>query len=187
LTPLSHENQRNETWHLQTDHGRVIVKWYRWLSRDAVTEVVEAEDRARYAGLPVPDVLYRSLREPLVSYAYVDGVHRIPCVSADVDTCAALFVRQLDGLSSFRPRWTPTRPARLPHRAEEAVCRSDDARLAQAVTETWEQLGQLAAIEAVSASHTDWRADNILFAGDKVAAVLDWEDVVLLPAAEAVG
>lgn len=188
LVSSRHTNQRNDTWLLHSEQGvTAVVKWYRWLSGDAIAGVIEAERRAREAGVPVPAVLYRSVSSPLVVYAHVNGQHYVADSPALVDACAELFVRQLVGLRGFRPTWTPARPSRLPRRAQEAVANSPDQRLERAISESWHQLVALAADQPVMASHTDWRVDNIFFLDAEVAAVLDWEDVVLLPAAEAVG
>lgn len=188
LIPSHHTNQRNDTWLLHSEQGVVgVVKWCRWLSNKTMTGVIEAERRARAAGVPVPEVLYRSISRPLVVYAYVDGEHRIPDSIALTDACAESFVRQLDGLRGFLPTWTPARPSSLPRRAHEAIANSPDQRLGRAVSESWHRLAELAADQPVAASHADWRADNILFLDREVAAVLDWEDVVMLPAAEAAG
>lgn len=189
LAPSRHTNQRNDTWLLHSEQGvAAVVKWYRWLPEDAIAGVIEVECRARDAGVPVPDVLYRSTSRPLVVYAYVAGEHRVPNSFELVDACAELFVRQLVGLDGFRPTWTPARPSNLPRRAQEAIAKGSDCRLGQAISESWHQLARLALDRPVVASHTDWRADNILVLDDhQVAAVLDWEDVVMLPAAEAVG
>lgn len=188
LVPFLHTNQRNDTWLLHSEQGMTaIVKWYHWLSSDAITEVIEAERRARDAGVPVPRVLYRSTSRPLVVYAHADGQHYVADSPTLVDACAELFVRQLGGLHGFRPTWAPARPSGLPRRARESITNSSDQRLERAISESWYQLAALAADQPVTASHTDWRADNMLFLDDEVAAVLDWEDVVLLPAAEAVG
>src|SRR5712691_10828275 len=59
LIPARHINQRNETWLLRSERGDAVVKLYRWLSDDALTGIIEAEERARGAGVPVPAVLYR--------------------------------------------------------------------------------------------------------------------------------
>jgi hypothetical protein len=163
------------------------VKSFRSLSRDAVTGIIQAEEWARAAGLPVPDVLYRSAQWPLIAYAYVNGRHQIPGDPALISICAELFVRQLGALRGFRPTWTPIRPDRLPRRAQEASNNCSDNRLCEAIRESWQQLSRLACDRPGVASHVDWRADNILFLDGQVAAVLDWEDVVLLPSAEAVG
>jgi Phosphotransferase enzyme family len=188
LVPSRHTNQRNDTWLLYSEQGvTAVVKWYRWLSGDAITGVIEAECRVRKVGVPVPEVLHRSTRGPLVVYAHIDGQHCVPDSLTLVDACAELFVRQLVGLRGFRPTWTPARPSRLPRRAQEAIVNSPDQRLERAISESWYQLAALAADQPVTASHTDWRADNLLVRDGKVAAVLDWEDVVTLPAAEAVG
>ncbi|MGH3628746.1 MAG: phosphotransferase [Sciscionella sp.] len=188
LTPSRHTNQRNHAWLLHSEQGvAAVVKWYRWLSEDAIAGVIEAERRARDAGVPVPGVLYRSTSRPLVVYAYVSGEHRVPDGFEFVDACAELFVRQLGGLDGFRPMWTPARPLGLPRRAQEAVVNSQDRLLGLAISESWQRLAQLALDQPAVASHSDWRADNILVHAGQVAAVLDWEDVVVLPAAEAVG
>ena len=187
LIPARHINQRNETWLLRSERGDAVVKLYRWLSEDALTGIIEAEERARGAGLPVPLVLYRSAHRPLIAYSYVHGTHQIPADPALINSCAELFVRQLGALRGFRPTWTPIRPDGLPRRAQEAVNNCSDNQLCEAIRESWQQLSRLACDQAEAASHVDWRADNILFLDGQVAAVLDWEDVVLLPAAEAVG
>jgi hypothetical protein len=162
------------------------VKLYRCLSHDALTGIIEAEERARGAGLPVPAVLYRSARWPLIVYAYVHGTHQIPGDPALINICAELFVRQLGALRGFRPTWTPIRPDGLPRRAQEAINNCSDNQLRETIRASWQQLSRLAC-DQEAASHVDWRADNILFLNGQVAAVLDWEDVVLLPSAEAVG
>lgn len=188
LIPFRHTNQRNDTWLLYSEKGvAAIVKWYRWLSEDAIAGVVEAERRVRDAGVPVPGVLYCSTSRPLIVYAYVDGEHHIPDSFALIDACAELFVRQLGGLDGFRPTWTPARPSSLPRRAHEAASKCPDRQLVLAISESWHRLARLAVDQPVVASHADWRADNILVRDGQVAAVLDWEDVVVLPAAEAVG
>jgi Ser/Thr protein kinase RdoA (MazF antagonist) len=163
------------------------VKLYRWLSGDAVTGIIEAEKRAGGAGLPVPAVLYRSAHWPLVVYAYVHGKHQIPGDPALINICAELFVRQLGALRGFRPTWTPIRPDGLPRRAQEAINNCSDNQLREAIRESWQQLSRLAYDQPEAASHVDWRADNILCLDGHVVAVLDWECVVLLPSAEAVG
>jgi hypothetical protein len=186
LIPARHINQRNETWLLRSERGDAVVKLYRCLSHDALTGIIEAEERARGAGLPVPAVLYRSARWPLIVYAYVHGTHQIPGDPALINICAELFVRQLGALRGFRPTWTPIRPDGLPRRAQEAINNCSDNQLRETIRASWQQLSRLAC-DQEAASHVDWRADNILFLNGQVAAVLDWEDVVLLPSAEAVG
>jgi hypothetical protein len=172
---------------LRSEGRDAVVKLYRRLSDDAVTGIIEAEERARAAGLPVPEVLYRSAQWPLIAYAQVNGMHQIPSDPALINICAELFVRQLGALRGFRPTWTPIRPDRLPRRAREVIHNCSDNQLREAIHESWRQLSRLAGEQPEVASHVDWRADNILFSDGQVAAVLDWEDVVLLPSAEAVG
>lgn len=188
LELVSHTNQRNDTWLLRCERGTgAVVKWYRWLSEDAITGVIEVERRARDAGIPVPAVLHRSTHRPLVVYAHVDGEHYVPRTQALVAACAGLFVQQLEVLCGFTPTWAPVRPSHLPRRAQQAVNVCRDDLLGQAISESWQQLARLAHDQSGLASHTDWRADNILFSGGRVATVLDWEDVALLPATEATG
>lgn len=184
---LRHRQQRNDTWLFDGVHGRAVVKRYRCLTADGVAGVLQAEACARTAGIVVPEVLYRSSNGRVVAYAHVTGEHRVQLGREEVELCGELFTRQLYVLAGFHPDWTAPRPPMLPRRAQEAVCGGTDEHLAVAITELWEQLARLARERPSTASHTGWRADNILFTGTRAAAVLDWEDVVLLPAAEAIG
>lgn len=188
LTPIRHARQRNQTWLLHGECGlTAVVKRYRSLSQAAISGVIDAENRARDAGVPVPRVLYRSPDRPLVVHAWVLGQHDVPRSFDLIDACAQQFVRHLRGLRGFLPAWTPPRPPQPPLRAREAITRSPDVQLSEDISASWSQLGSLASGRPTVASHADWRADNILILDGQVAAVLDWEYVVLLPAAEAVG
>lgn len=187
VTPLRHERQRNQTWLVSSASGLVVVKWYRWLTGPEIDAILSAEALARAAGLPVPVVLDRFADGTVVVYAFARGVHLLPERPGLVDACAEMFVRQLDALADFVPTWMPARPTTLPTNAAEAAASSQDPRLSRTITTTWRELARLAADQPATASHVDWRADNLLFADGGVSAVLDWEAIASLPAAEAVG
>lgn len=187
VTPLRHEKQRNQTWLVDSSGGPVVVKRYRWLNGREVDAVLRAEAWVRDAGIPVPAVLRRFFHGTVVVYAHAAGTHLLPDRPELVDACAELFARQLDALSDFVPTWMPARPNTLPAHAAEAIARCQDPRLARTVAMAWRELARLATERPATASHVDWRADNLLFADGDVSAVLDWEAVSSLPAAEAIG
>lgn len=187
VTPLRHDKQRNRTWLVDTTSGSVVVKRYRWMTGQEVDAVLRAEARVREAGIPVPAVLRRFAHGTVVVYAQARGTHLLPDGPDIVDACAELFARQLDALSNFVPTWMPTRPTTLPTRAAEAAASCCDAHLARTITTAWRELARLATERPATASHVDWRADNLLFADGEVSAALDWEAVASLPAAEAIG
>jgi aminoglycoside phosphotransferase (APT) family kinase protein len=186
-TPMCHEKQRNDTWLLRSAGGMVVVKRHRWLTGADVDDILHAEEVARTAGVPVPAALRRFAGGTAVVYVHAVGTHRVPHQLELVDPCAELFLRQLDALHDFAPTWAPTRPAALPRRAAKATAECREPHLVETIHRTWLELEQLAKDHPSTASHVDWRTDNLLFADDEVSAVLDWEAVALLPAAEAIG
>jgi aminoglycoside phosphotransferase (APT) family kinase protein len=187
LAELRHPNQCNVTWSMTSARTWAIVKQYRWLTPDEVGEVLRAEALVAAAGVPVPEVLHRCQDGLSVAYRYVDGTHLVPSRADLVDECASLFVRQLTALDGFVPSWQRPRPAGLPRRARQALDGCRDERLSRLLLTAWAELCRLAEIRPVTASHIDWRSDNILFADGRACAVLDWEGMVLLPPGEAVG
>lgn len=187
LTELRHSNQYNQTWLMEAPRTRGIVKQYRWLTPDRVAGVLRAEALVAAAGLPVPPVLHRCEDGLSVVYGFVDGAHLIVSETGLVDECADLFVRQLAALAEFLPSWQQPRPVELPRRARKALDGCGDPRLDELLSTAWVELCRLAENRPLTASHVDWRSDNILFAAGRVSAVLDWEGTVRLPAAEAIG
>ena len=94
---------------------------------------------------------------------------------------------QLDALRDFTCAWARPRPAQLPYRAHAAADWSGDRALRSFIFQTWEELTELAHDSSLNASHKDWRVDNFLFGSNERLTVLDWESIVMVPTAEAVG
>ncbi|WP_432943318.1 phosphotransferase [Kribbella sp. CA-253562] len=187
LVRLQHPRQANHTWMVEWDHGPAIVKQYRWIGPDALTEILQAEQRARAAGVPVPEVLHRCEDGLTVVYTLLGGRHVIPLEAGLVDHCAELYAAQLSALADFHSSTARPRPQGLTRRAQEAYDGSADQELRQVIATTWAELSRLGSVRPVGASHMDWRADNLLVNGSRVSGVVDWEFLGPLPAAEAVG
>lgn len=164
-----------------------VAKLYRGWEVAALGDLASAERLVRAAGVPVPNELHRSVDLPLVIYEYVEGEHRTRLSSSLITQSAAVFVRAVVALADFEPSWAPRRPSTLPRRAREAGASTVDSRLVLEIRGGWQMLHELAASAAAYACHSDWRADNLLYRGEEIVAVLDWESLVRVPVCEALG
>lgn len=185
---IAHPRQRNATFVLpQAQPGPVVVKRYAHLRAVQTSGIEDAERRAIDHGVPVPPCIYRSRRLPIVVHDYVAGVHRQVGAPAEIGACARHFAASLRALRGLTPHWAPPRPTTLPYRSRQAVEASTDQALNAAVWASWQRLSTLARTTPTVSAHTDWRSDNFLLAPRGFAAILDWESIVQLPAAEAIG
>ncbi|MGK5496746.1 phosphotransferase [Streptomyces sp. URMC 125] len=184
---IEHPRQRNDTWLVRYRGADAVAKRFRLLSTDSVAELCAVESRLRSAGVPVPELVYRSVDAPVVAHALVHGEHITHPTASMVSECVRVFASQLLALRGTRASWAPGRPDPMPRRARAALDAATSADTRELVVTAWRALVAMARGSVGVTSHADWRADNILFHDGRVAAVFDWEDLVLLPAAEAVG
>lgn len=187
LVPVAHPRQRHITFEVRGEGIRALAKRYQGVTVDRVREICGAERRARKAGVPVPEELYRSRAMPLVVHEFVEGEHRADLPSALVSASAASFVGVVAALGAFAPGWRSGRPAGLPRHAQCALATTADAAVSAMITSCWDRLVGLDRSAQYRSCHGDWRADNLLFREHRVAAVLDWEAVVQMPVCEAAG
>lgn len=187
LDELSHPEQFNATWLVAWGRDLAVLKHYRHSRPAQIADILKAEQLVSRAGIPVPQVLHQFTDETFVLYEHIRGKHIVPTTGAMIDECADLFVRQLSALNGFTPTWGPPRPVTLPRHALRALSAPSAGPWRARITDDWAELGRLAEDRPVRASHVDWRCDNILFGAGRVTAVLDWESVISLPRAEAVG
>lgn len=124
---------------------------------------------------------------PLVAHELIDGQHRVDLSSALVGASAASFVDVVRALGAFAPDWRSGRPAGLPRHAQWALATTADVAVSAAITSCWDRLVRLDRPAQYRCCHGDWRADNLLYREQRVAAVLDWEAVVRMPVCEAAG
>jgi hypothetical protein len=183
--PLSHPRQRNTT--RMVVHGGItaVEKKYRWLSRDQVLQRIEIEDLARAIGVPIPRRLALT-DDGRTVHAWVPGRHVTDPTPAQTTAAARAFALHLAALDGHRPSWALTRPARLPRHAAAAIM-GTPASVRELVLASWARLAHEATGAVTTCSHLDWRADNLLWDGNRLVAVVDWEDIGLLPAPETVG
>ncbi|HEX5567660.1 MAG TPA: phosphotransferase [Streptomyces sp.] len=187
LGRIEHPRQRNHTWLVRYQGAGAVAKRFRLLSTDAVAELCTIESRLRSAGVPVPELVYRSVDAPVIAHALVHGDHVTRPTAAMVADCVRVFASQLLALRGTRANWAPDRPECLPGWARAALDAATSTSTRELVVTSWQALITMARGSAEVTSHADWRADNILFRDERVAAVLDWEDLISLPAAEAIG
>lgn len=182
-----HPQQRHSTFDVRSPDVHAIAKLYGSLDVAAVGAVASAEQLVRAADVPVPRELYRSSELPLIVHEYVEGEHRTDPSPPLIGASAAAFVKSVLALAGFRASWAPPRPADLPRRAQVAEASTVDTQLVQEIRSCWQMLYERAVAAPGRACHSDWRADNMLCRGEEVAAVLDWESLVHMPACEAMG
>ncbi|WP_078857300.1 phosphotransferase [Streptomyces sp. NBRC 109706] len=186
LSKISHPKQRNDTWLVRCGGQDAIAKRYRLLSTRSVSELCTFESQLRSGGVLAPELVYRSTHAPLVVHKAVPGRHITDPTVDMVTDCARTFAAQLLALRGTRASWAPTRPKGLPRRGRSALEAGPDPIVRALITNSWQDIADRAS-GVPSGSHADWRADNLLFAGNRLVAVLDWEDLISVPAAEAVG
>jgi aminoglycoside/choline kinase family phosphotransferase len=187
LARIAHPLQRNRTWLVRYQGVDAVAKRYRLLSTGSVAELCAIESRLRSTGMAVPELLHRSANAPVTVHARVLGRHVSNLAAAMIADCARMFAAQLLALRDVRASWAPARPISLPWRARVALQAATDAGTVELIVASWQSLSAMSRSGAPATSHADWRADNILFEGERVVAVLDWEDLIVLPAAEAIG
>lgn len=188
VVPLAHPRQRNRTWRVRNVDGQeYIAKEYAHLCGDDVQELFKIERRLRSAGLPLPEMIAWCAEPPTTIHEYVEGQHCTRPSAVMVDDVVRAFGRQLKALRGESSPWTPRRPAGLPRRSRQAAIAGRSTVLRSAIVGTWRRLTQLATSQPSVTTHGDWRADNLLYAGGKLAAVLDWEILIDVPVGEAVG
>lgn len=186
--PLAHPHQRNRTWRVSNVDGREgVAKEYAHLCGEDVEELFKIERRLRSAGLPMPEMIAWSANPPTTIHEYVQGQHRTQPTDGMIDDVVRVFGHQLKALRGERVPWTPRRPVGLPRRSKQAAIAGRSTALRSAIVGSWRRLTRLATTQHSVTTHGDWRADNLLYAGDQLAAVLDWEILIDVPVGEAVG
>lgn len=186
--PLAHPHQRNQTQLLNDGSGRPsVLKEYTHMCGEDVRALAKIEHRLRTAGVPMPEMLDWSAEPPTTVHEYVDGEHRTDPTLEMVDAAAEVFAKQLKVLRRTRAPWVPRRPVGLPARSREAARAARSSSLRDAIVGSWHRISELAASHPWTTTHGDWRADNLLYADNAVLAVLDWEILISVPVAEAVG
>lgn len=186
--PLAHPRQRNRTRLLNIGSGRPsVLKEYTHLCGEDVRALSKIERRLRSAGVPMPEMLDWSSEPPTTVHEYVDGEHRTDPTPEMVDAAAEVFARQLKVLRRASAPWVPRRPDGLPARSREAAHAARSSSLRDAIVGSWHRISALAGTHSWTTTHGDWRADNLLYADNAVLAVLDWEILISVPVAEAVG
>lgn len=185
---LAHPRQRNRTRLLPAEDGRVCVaKEYAHLCGEDVEALCRIERRLRSAGVPMPEMLDWSADLSSTVHEYVDGQHSTEPTPLMIESAVEVFAKQLKVLRRQSAPWTPPRPVGLPIRSREAAVAASSTSLRNAIVSSWRKLSHLAQTQPLVTTHGDWRADNLLFDADAVIAVLDWEIIIDLPLAEAVG
>lgn len=186
--PLAHPRQRNRTWRVQTAEGRDgVAKQYAHLCGEDVHELSKIERRLRSAGLPMPEMIEWSADPPTTIHELVDGQHCTRPTQAMIDDAARVFGLQIKALRRATISWAPRRPAGLPERSRQAAVAAPSTALRNAIVASWRTLSHLARTQPSVTTHGDWRADNLLYLEDRIAAVLDWEILIEMPLGEAVG
>lgn len=185
---ITHPRQRNQTRRVHVADGRpAVAKEYTYLCGDDVGDLFKIERRLRSAGVPMPEMLDWSADPPMTIHEYVEGDHSTQPSSVMIDSAVRAFARQLKALRRETVPRAPRRPVGLPARSRDAAIAARSSSLRNAIDGSWRRLSQLARTQPWVTTHGDWRADNLLFRGDEIVAVLDWEILIDLPAAEAVG
>jgi aminoglycoside/choline kinase family phosphotransferase len=185
---LTHPHQRNHTWRVRSVDGREgVAKEYAHLRGKDVQELFKIERRLRSSGLPMPEMITWSADPPTTIHEYVEGQHCTQPTAAMIDDAVRVFGRHLKALRSESAPWTPRRPVGLPRRSRQAAIVGRSTALRNAIVGSWRRLTHLAMTQPSVTTHGDWRADNLLYAGDRVVAVLDWEILIDVPVSEAVG
>ncbi|MFI5623437.1 phosphotransferase [Nocardioides sp. NPDC051685] len=186
--PLAHPRQRNRTRLLNDGSGRPsVLKEYTHMCGEDVRTLSKIERRLRSAGVPMPEMLDWSAEPPATVHAYVNGEHRTDPTSEMIDAAAEVFAKQLKVLPRTSAPWVPRRPVGLPARSREAAHVARSSSLRDAIVGSWYRISELAASQPWTTTHGDWRADNLLYGENAVLAVLDWEILISVPVAEAVG
>ncbi|MGY0386377.1 phosphotransferase [Nocardioides sp. WG-D5] len=186
--PFAHPRQRNRTRLDSDGSGRPsVLKEYAHLCGEDVRALSKIEHRLRSAGVPMPEMLDWSAEPPTTVHEYVNGEHRTDLTPEMIDAAAEVFAKQLKVLRRTSAPWVPRRPVGLPARSREAAHAARSSYLRDAIVGSWHRISELAASHPWTTTHGDWRADNLLYADDGVLAVLDWEILISVPVAEAVG
>jgi hypothetical protein len=160
---------------------RSYMSWWTLIAPDLPQRERSAWQVATQAGIPVPDVLYASCNPDVTIFRRAPGAPgQQPATMEAIENIAEMLARL------HRAKIVEQDAAHLPDVSTKALLMrlalwAEEAESASLRREVDAMAAQLTQAEERPAGflHGDWHGGNFLLEGDRVTAVLDWEEAAL--------